>query len=128
MKIYDLSITIENGLWYYGTPYVPYEGKALSTIKDNGYICSKHVMTSHTGTHLENARHWSESAEGTDKMDLAKIIGKAKVLKIAANDRPFFEITTDMLKEAGSEKLEAGDICILATGWDKRTKEENALQ
>ena len=125
MKIYDLSITIEKGLWYYGNPYVPYETEILATIKDNGYICSKHVMTSHTGTHLENARHWFENAEGADKMDLDKIVGKAKVPKIAANDRPFFEITTDMLKEAGSEKLETGDICILATGWDKRVEEDN---
>ena len=36
MKIYDLSCTLEQGLWYYGTPYVPYDTKELATLKDNG--------------------------------------------------------------------------------------------
>lgn len=125
MKIYDLSILIEEGLWYYGTPYVPYETEKLATVKDNGYITNKHVMTSHTGTHLENAAHWWDEAEGTETMDLDRIIGKAKVLKFPCNEQPFYEMTIDMLKEAGSENLQPGDICIIATGWDKRAREDN---
>lgn len=125
MKIYDLSITIEEGMWYYGTPYIPYETEVLATRKANGYIATKHVISAHTGTHLENAKHWFDDAAGTEKMELYKIMGKARVLKIPAKDQPFFEISTEMLKKAGSEKLEAGDICILATGWDTRAKEDN---
>lgn len=125
MKIYDLSATIEQGMWYYGTPYVPYETEKLATVKNNGYITNKHVMTSHTGTHLENAAHWWDDADGTEKMELDKIIGTARVLSFACNEQPFYEITVDMLKEAGSEKLEKGDICIIATGWDKRINETN---
>lgn len=127
MKIYDLSLLIEEGMWYYGTPYVPYETEILGNLKDNGYICTKHMMSSHLGTHLENAKHWYQDAEGADKTALEKIIGKAKVFKLPANDQPFFEMSVDMLKEAGTEKLEPGDICIIATGWDSRVKEENYI-
>lgn len=125
MKIYDLSATIEEGMWYYGKPYVPYETEKLATVKANGYITNKHVITSHTGTHLENAAHWWDDAEGTEKMALDKIIGPAKTLRFPCGQRPFYEITVDMLKEAGSERLEKGDICIIVTGWDQRMTEKN---
>lgn len=125
MKIYDLSALIEEGIWYYGTPYIPYETEKLATVEANGYITYKHVMTSHTGTHLENAKHWFDDADGTDKMPLDKIIGKCRVLKFDVNEQPFYEITVDMLKSAGSEKLEPGDICMIVTGWDARIKEHN---
>lgn len=125
MKIYDLSCTIEEGLWYYGTPYIPYETKQIANLKDNGYIASKHVMTAHTGTHLENAKHWWNDAPGTDKMELDKIFGKCRVLKFDVKDTPFYEISVEMLKEAGAEKLEKGDICMIVTGWEARIKEPN---
>lgn len=125
MKIYDLSTTIEEGMWYYGTPYVPYETEKLATQKDNGYITNKHVMTSHTGTHLENAAHWWEDADGTEKIDLERVTGHCRVLKFDVNEQPFYAIDVEMLKAAGSEKLTPGDICMIVTGWDKRIKEEN---
>lgn len=125
MKIYDLSCMIEEGLWYYGTPYVPFEKKQIATQKDNGYITNQLTMTSHTGTHLENARHWWEDGDGNETISLDKIIGKCRVLKFDVNEQPFYEITVDMMKEAGSEKLEPGDICMIVTGWDVRIKEHN---
>ena len=89
MKIYDLSVTIEEGMWYYGTPYVPYETENLATQKDNGYITNKHILTSHTGTHLENAAHWWADADGVEKMDLESIIGHCIVLKFPVNEQHF---------------------------------------
>lgn len=125
MKIYDLSATISEGLWYYGAPYVPYQSRYLATVKDNGYITKEHILTSHTGTHLECAKHWWDDGECADRVALEKIVGKAKVLRLSCGEQPFYSITPEMLKAAGADKLEKGDICILATGWDKRSNEEN---
>ena len=125
MKTYDLSCVLEKGVWYYGQPYIPYEMVPIATVENNGYITHKHILTSHTGTHLENAKHWWSEADGVETLPLDQVAGKAKVLRFACREQPFFEIDAEMLKAAGAEKLEAGDICIIATGWDKRIAEEN---
>lgn len=125
MKVYDLSAAINEELWYYGTPYVPYQSKYLATLKDNGYITKEHTLTSHTGTHLECAKHWWDDGECADGVALEKIAGPAKVLRIPCGEQPFYSITVEILKAAGADKLKKGDICILATGWDKRIREEN---
>ena len=127
MKIHDISCTLEKGLWYYGEPYVPYEMERIATVKENGYITHKLVMTSHTGTHLECAKHWWDDYPGVETMPLENIIGNAKVLRVPCNEQPFYGIDVDMIKSAGGEKLEEGDICIIATGWDKRIAEENYI-
>lgn len=125
MKIYDLSCTIEEGMWYYGKPYVPYEMEQVGNLKENGYITNKQTITSHTGTHLECGRHWWEDADGAEKIALEQVLGTAKVLRFPCEEQPFYKIDKEMLAAAGGEQLEEGDICILATGWDKRIKEEN---
>lgn len=125
MKIYDLSAAINEELWYYGTPYVPYQSRYLATVEENGYITKEHKLTSHTGTHLECAKHWWDDGQCADKVELEKIVGKAKVLRLSCGEQPFYAITPEMLRATGAGKLERGDICILATGWDKRIREEN---
>lgn len=125
MIYFDLSCMLEKGTWCYGNPYVPYEMEQIATVKDNGYITHKQVMTSHTGTHLENGRHWWDDADGVEKLCLNKVVGNAKVLRFQCNEQPFYEISADMLKVAGAESLKAGDICIISTGWDKRIEKDN---
>lgn len=97
----------------------------VGTVEANGYITHKQVMTSHTGTHLECAKHWWDDYDGVEKLSLDKIAGKARVLRFACEEQPFYGIDVDMLKEAGADKLEKDDICIIATGWDKRIAKEN---
>lgn len=125
MKIYDLSSTVNEELWYYGAPYVPYQTKYLATVKKNGYITKEHILTSHTGTHLECAKHWWDDGESADQVGLDKIAGHARVLRFACKEQPFYGITPQMLEAAGADRLEPGDICMIATGWDKRIKESN---
>lgn len=127
MKIYDLTATVDAGLWYYGTPYIPYQTKKLATVADNGYITYEHRMTSHTGTHLECAKHWYDDAEGVEQISLEHVMGKAKILRIDCGQQSLFAIDEAMLKEAGGENLRPGEICIIATGWDKRIEEENYI-
>ena len=127
MKIYDLTATIDTGLWYYGAPYIPYQTKKLATVADNGYITYEHVMTSHTGTHLECAKHWWDEAEGVEQIPLEKVMGKAKVLRIDCGQQALFAIDEKMLADAGGDNLQPGDICIIATGWDRQIREERYI-
>ncbi|MDO4650138.1 MAG: cyclase family protein [Eubacteriales bacterium] len=124
MKTIDLTSLINEDLWYYGNPYVPYQTEQLAFIEKNGYNTSKHVLTSHTGTHLECAKHWSNDGEGVNEVSLDKIAGTAKVLHFETNGEAFFCITKEMMEEADAGRLEKGDICILSTGWDAMIKEE----
>lgn len=125
MKIYDLSCTLEKGLWYYGAPYTQYNVQTLATLGKNGYITNEHKLTSHTGTHIEGGRHWWNDVPGIDQEDLNHFAGKAKVFKFKSEGRAFFEINKNTLIEAGAEKLEKGDICIIGTEWDKQIKADN---
>ena len=127
MKIYDLTATIDTGLWYYGAPYIPYQTKKLATVADNGYITYEHVMTSHTGTHLECAKHWWDEAEGVEQIPLEKVMGKAKVLRIDCGQQALFAIDEKMLADAGGDNLQPGEICIIATGWDRQIREERYI-
>lgn len=127
MKIYDLTATVKKGLWYYGKPYVPYKMEPLANLKKNGYITNKHVITSHTGTHVECGRHWWEDAEGVDHIPLEKFIGNARVLRFECGETPFFTIDRERLDAAGGNELQKDDICILVTGWDTRIQEENYI-
>lgn len=125
MKVYDLSCTLEKGLWYYGAPYIPYDTEELANLKENGYITNRHVLTSHTGTHIEGGRHWWQDASGIEGEKLEQFAGKAKVLRFHCKGRPYFEINKEALVAAGGDKLKEGDICILGTDWDRQIKADN---
>lgn len=120
MKIYDLSSRIEESLWYYGEPYVRYSTSELANLKQHGYIANAHVLTSHTGTHIECGKHWSEDGESADEIALEKCVGNAKVFQFPCNGQPFYGIDRDMLIAVGGDALQENDICILATGWDEK--------
>lgn len=124
MNVIDLSAEIEENLWYYGSPYVPYHREQLASIKENGYITNKHVMTSHTGTHMECDRHWRDDGDGIDQIDLLKVTGPAKVLRFSAGDTAYFRITEEMIRQEDNHRLKPGDICIISTGWEEKIKQE----
>lgn len=124
MKMIDLSAVIDENLWYYGAPYVPYSTERLATIEKNGYNTSKHVMTSHTGTHMECDKHWSDDGRGIDQVELSHVYGTAKVLRFKAGDTAYFCITKEMMEKEDGGRLEKGDICIISTGWEEKITEK----
>lgn len=125
MKAYDLTAQIDDKLWYYGPPYIPYETEQLATIEKNGYNTAKHVLTSHCGTHIECARHWSDSGESIEQIPPEETVGPARVLKLNGAVQPLYAIGPESLISAGGEKLQPGEICIIATGWDSHLNEED---
>lgn len=124
MRTIDLSAKIDEKLWYYGTPYVPYSTEKLATVEKNGYNTSKHVMTSHTGTHMECDKHWWNDGKGVDEVELSHVYGKAKVLRFQAGETPYFCVTKEMMEKEDNGRLEKDDICIISTGWEEKITDE----
>lgn len=127
MKIIDLTGTLEEGVWDYGAPYVPYQLEHTANLETNGYIASRVQITPHTGTHVECVAHWKNDVPGIEQEELEQFIGKAKVLRIPVQGKSLYQITEEELKKAGAEQLCLGDICIIATGWENFWTKENYI-
>ena len=124
MKVYDLSCTLEKGMWYYGSPYTPFDTEIAASLERNGYIARRIDMTTHTGTHVECQAHWDYQGKAVDQYDPACFVGQAKVLRFDSNGQGFFAIGREALIAAGAEALEPGDICIVDTKWDSQKNAE----
>ncbi|MDD6540041.1 MAG: cyclase family protein [Firmicutes bacterium] len=120
MKIFDLTGLLSEGMWDYGEPFVPYAMNRISSFEEDEYIASKIVFTSHTGTHVDCTRHFGEHRPSVEEIDLAKFIGKGKLADVSASCSEHEPITVDMLKDAGADKVQEGEILLVRTGWDKR--------
>lgn len=119
MKVYDLTAKINENLWSYGKPYKPFAANPLAVMEKNNYIATEFVLASHMGTHTECGRHWGPEKEAIDEIPVDKYIGKAKLIDLSDIVEPLSEITREILMENGGESLEAGDICVIRTDWDK---------
>lgn len=84
MKIFDLTGLLSEGMWDYGEPFVPYAMNRISSFEEDEYIASKIVFTSHTGTHVDCTRHFGEHRPSVEEIDLAKFIGKGKLVDVSA--------------------------------------------
>jgi arylformamidase len=79
-RIYDVSIPIRTGgLVYPGNPEIRIElQQALA--KGNGANVSNICFGSHTGTHVDAAKHFFDDGQPVDALPLERLIGPAIVL------------------------------------------------
>ena len=120
MKIFDLTGTLKEGMWDYGEPFIPYSMKRISSYEEAGSLASEIRFTSHTGTHVDCTRHFGEERESIENIPLESFMGRARLVDVSGICAAKTPITSENLKAGGGEKLEAGDICIMRTGWDSR--------
>lgn len=118
MRIYDLTGTLEAGMWDYGEPFTPFSIKRISSMEEDGYVASQVSLTTHTGTHIDCARHFGEEKTPIDKLDVSTFLGGARLLDVSEKCRPGKGIGEQDLIEAGGEELYQGQICVLKTGWE----------
>ena len=123
MKIFDLTGTLSKGMWDYGEPFVPYGMKRISSVEEDGYIASEILFTTHTGTHIDCARHFGEERRSITEIPLDLFMGKAKLVDVEKLCKAKEPITVEHLRAGGAEKLEKEDICIVRTGWSKHWAE-----
>jgi arylformamidase len=80
MSIYDISVPVETeGLIYPGNPEIHIElQQAIS--KGAGANVSSITFGSHTGTHVDAAKHFFDDGETVDRIPIERLIGTAILL------------------------------------------------
>jgi arylformamidase len=84
-RIYDISLPIATGgLIYPGNP--PIAIAAQQAISQGaGANVSTLSLGSHTGTHVDAAKHFFDDGETVDALPLERMIGRAVVIEVAAD-------------------------------------------
>jgi len=118
MRIIDLTGMLENEMWDYGEPFIPYSIKRLSSLENDGYVASEVKLTTHTGTHVDCPRHFGEKRKSIENMNLENFFGQARLVDIADKCDRKKPITLEIIKNSEAQKLEKNEICVLRTGWE----------
>jgi len=97
MQIYDISLTIENGMPVWpGDPEVKVE-KIAEIGNDSVCNISKICMSVHTGTHVDAPVHFVTNGSGVDQLQLKILTGRVYVLEM---------MKTSLITAAALEKAE----------------------
>lgn len=119
MRIVDLSYPIADHFRW------PVE-RAL--VKDHArgdlFQITRIGLAVHGFTHMDSPRHYFPGAPTTSEVPLSATVGEAAVIDLA-DARPDEPIDAARLEARGGH-LRAGDIALLATGWDRRRPLEDA--
>ena len=85
MRITDLSQPIRTGMQVYpGDPEVTVT--TVATVADDGYQVASLHAGSHTGTHLDAPLHSILGGDAVDGIDLARLVGPARIIGCGALD------------------------------------------
>ena len=123
MSFFDLTLPIENGMTYYpGDP----EPRIARCDGEPPWTVSELRLGSHTGTHMDAARHYIADATPIDGYPVARFVVPGVVVAIPglADDQP---ITWNMV-EPGLTRLPTGGAVVLFTGWDSHLRDERCLR
>lgn len=83
MKMFDISLSISPDLPVYpGDPPVALVRQS-SLAKGDEYNLTTLSLSTHTGTHLDAARHCDDKGETVDRVPLSLLIGQARVVEVS---------------------------------------------
>jgi len=89
--------------------------------KENGFYDRMTSFYTHSGTHIDAPKHFSEKGYSLDEIPLSKLVGPGVVLSIPKKE--LGEITAEDLDKAALDvNFKKGDIVIINTGWHKNWK------
>lgn len=114
MKVYDLSMAIENGMpTYPGDPAVSL--RRMLEHREAGYNIMALALGTHSGTHVDVPLHHLEEGPGADQFPLERFLGPAVFLHLDKVGSGLIEVAD--LQDAGME-IRAGEIVVVGTGWE----------
>ncbi|MBI2906275.1 MAG: cyclase family protein [Chloroflexi bacterium] len=123
MKIIDLTcpLDLDYALPLHLFKLDSYEWHITRTVRRDGRMNSRLMMSSHCATHLDAPMHVFERSEkagifSIDEWPLQQLYGDTVVLDIPKEE--LGEITADDLEKA-SPKVREGDIVLVHTGWGR---------
>jgi len=86
-KLYDISVPVRSGgLVYPGNPGISIEPQQ-SIARGAGANVSRIAFGSHTGTHVDAARHFFDDGQPVDAISLEKLIGPAVLIAVSDSVR-----------------------------------------
>jgi len=81
-RIYDISVPVESGgLVYPGNPEIEITAQQAISLGAGANV-SRVVFGSHTGTHVDAAKHFFDNGQTVDEIPLEKLIGPAIVVAV----------------------------------------------
>lgn len=94
-RIYDVSLPVRSGgLIYPGNPEIVIEPQQAIS-RGAGANVSRISFGSHTGTHVDAAKHFFDHGQTVDQIELTKLIGPAILIAV---DDGLASVTADELK------------------------------
>lgn len=94
-RIYDVSLPVRSGgLIYPGNPEIAIEPQQAIS-RGAGANVSRISFGSHTGTHVDAAKHFFDDGQTVDQIELSKLIGPAILIAV---DDGLPSVTADDLK------------------------------
>jgi arylformamidase len=82
-RVYDISVPIrDGGIVYPGNPEI-HIGLQQAIARGAGANVSSVSFGSHTGTHVDAARHFFDNGETVDRIPLDRLMGKTTVIQMA---------------------------------------------
>lgn len=119
MNIIDLSHFICADMPVYSKDESP-SFEITSSLEKDGYMVSKYVIYSHTGTHIDAPTHMLDSNINLNSMDINRFAGKATILDYSVCKSKCISID-DIISY--QERIAIVDFLIIKTGWSKNWKE-----
>jgi len=121
MKITDLSLTLEEGMMTFPTPWHPVvEITILGRHGVEGRETRKLVLGTHVGTHADAPLHFIPQGKGLDQVPLEVLMGPARVLNFTPC-QPLQQIDVPQLQAKLQEKIggKVPERIILRTDWSE---------
>lgn len=120
-QLFDLSQPFERNIPVYHIYSRPIFG-VYHTIDQHAFFDRMCSFYTHSGTHIDAPRHFSETGYNLSQIPLDVLIGTGVVLDLPK--QAMKEITTDDLEKAKSKfGIRRGDSLIINTGWHHRWNE-----
>jgi arylformamidase len=85
-RIHDVTVPLATGMSAYpGDP--PFEIEPVADAGEGKYRISRLGLSTHTGTHVDAPAHFLASGATVDQLPLEILLGKARVVEVAARER-----------------------------------------
>lgn len=129
MRTIDISGTISDNMWAYGSPYpIPrIEQIPPPDWLDYPVYSQTVTMAVQCGTYLETAAHMDQSRMPIDQLPLDRchMIDAVSLWVPRAANAPISANDLEQTLNNSSIELKSGDALLVGTGWDKQWHEDN---
>ncbi len=117
-KVIDLSMSLYEGMPKYPhDAVVPYKATPTAKVEKDGLELTEIVVSSHAGTHFDTPRHVLAQGCTLEKVNLDRLVGKAKVFDLSHLPKST-PIDKQELKKC-EVQLEKGDAALIFTGAER---------